>query len=72
MANEKQYLEVFNNGQTDLYIRDQEAQLALQQTNNEVNILKQKMDGPFYSEGGIIFPNYEEAYFNPATGGVYL
>ena len=31
MANEKQYLEVFNDGQDDLYIRDQEAQEELSQ-----------------------------------------
>ena len=34
MANEKQYLEVFNDGQDDLYIRDQEAQEELSQIPN--------------------------------------
>ena len=34
MANEKQYLEVLNNGQDDLYIRDQEAQAELSQIPN--------------------------------------
>lgn len=57
MANEKQYLEIFNDGQSDLYIRDKEAQTALQ-TKSSIN----HNHDTVYSKIGHLHSQYAEHY----------
>lgn len=42
--------------------------------NNQLSDLEEKLEGPYYDEEHrcIVYPDYEEAYYNPQTGGIYL
>ena len=76
----KKYMSVFNDGTQDLTIKDAEAQETLASipstyaTKSELSTLEQKMEGPYLDEEHrcIVFPDYENAYYDPASKGIII
>lgn len=68
MANEKQYLEVFNDGTNDLYVMDAEAQAAIAEINISVpNTYATKADTYTKTEvDNMVLANLFRLYVDPA------